>query len=53
MGAGKLIVIYDDGDDTISEGKLTAPVVIICIAVASAGFMFGYNMGVFGDYESL
>ncbi|KAJ4716629.1 Sugar transport protein [Melia azedarach] len=48
MGAKQVIVIYDEGNSHNSEGKLTAPVVIISIVVASVGLMFGYETGSYG-----
>ncbi|KAJ4716628.1 Sugar transport protein [Melia azedarach] len=50
MGAKQkqVIVVYDEEIGSNADGKLTAPVLIICIVVASAGVMFGYESGIYG-----
>lgn len=51
MGAKQkqVIVVYDEEIGSNADGKLTAPVLIICIVVASAGVMFGYESGIYGN----
>ncbi|KAK2982334.1 hypothetical protein RJ640_009031 [Escallonia rubra] len=52
MAAGGVMV--DDGDISENEeGKLTTSVVIICIIAASAGLMFGYDIGVSGGVTTM
>ncbi|XP_024035135.1 sugar transport protein 5 isoform X2 [Citrus clementina] len=48
MRKGRVIIIYERDNEFNSEGRLTGPMLIICIAVASAGLMYGYDIGING-----
>ena len=48
MRKGRVIIIYERDNEFNSEGRLTGPMLIICIAVASAGLMYGYDLGING-----
>lgn len=48
MAKKQVIVIYESDNYQSSDGRLTGHVLIICIAVTSAGLMFGYDIGING-----
>ncbi|KAK3034833.1 LOW QUALITY PROTEIN: hypothetical protein RJ639_033738 [Escallonia herrerae] len=52
MAAGGVMVGNVDISEN-EEGKLTTSVVIICIIAASAGLMFGYDIGVSGGVTTM